>query len=289
MSSELPISVVIASLGTDVVRNSLDAILNGTGVPEEIILSIPHDAIVADEITAKTDRLKIVRSAKRGQVAQRSLGLRAAKATHVMQMDDDVELSASGLQELWDKYQTCSVRCAIAPVFCDSENGGLLTTYSSGFTAMLKDAATTCIYGASLGKNRMGKVSASGVAFAIDPQDLMGEGLIEVEWVPGGCVLCHRSDAITDDYYPFDGKAYSEDVLHSFLWRQKGVRLFIAPHIRFRTKIEDLKISRASITAEFRARRYIRQLQGRNTFFCYVACMAWFLRYWAGSKGKRPS
>jgi len=289
MSSELPVSVVIASLGTEVVRGTIDAVLNGTRIPEEIILSVPHEAILANEITSKTDRLKIVRSPKRGQVAQRSWGLRVATAAHIMQMDDDVQLSKSGLQELWEEYQTCSVRCAIAPVFCDSITGGLLTTYPSDFTSFLKNVAITCVYGASFGKSRMGKVSASGVAFAIDPKYSGGEGVIEVEWLPGGCVLCHRSDAITDDYYPFGGKAYSEDVLHSFLWRQRGVRLFTAPGIRCKTKTETLSLSRDRITAEFRSRRHIRQLQGRNTFFCYVAYIAWLLRYWLSSKSARPS
>jgi hypothetical protein len=278
MISELPVSVVIASLGTEVVRGTIDAVLNGTRIPEEIILSVPHEAILANEITPKTERLKIVRSQKRGQVAQRSLGLRAAKASHVMQMDDDVQLEATTLQRLWERFPRCGVPAALSPLFCDSKSGCLLTTYPSGAISFLKSAGVACVYGAPWGKGRMGKISASAVAFAVDPAYFSGKDLCEVEWLPGGCVLCRRADAIAHDYYPFEGKAYSEDVLHSILWRQQGVKLFVAPDILCKTLTEDAPLSLSRIRAEFRSRSHIRRVQGRNVLFCRLVYLFWLMR-----------
>ena len=67
----------------------------------------------------------------------------------------------------------------------------------------------------------------SGINFGINKDDYGVEGSeIEVDWQPGGCILHKRENLILDGYFPFSGKAYSEDLMHSFLLRSAGVRLF---------------------------------------------------------------
>jgi hypothetical protein len=49
----------------------------------------------------------------------------------------------------------------------------------------------------------------------------------ESEWLPGGCVMHLKQNLHLTDYYPFIGKAYGEDVIHSILLRKKGLSLYI--------------------------------------------------------------
>ena len=68
------------------------------------------------------------------------------------------------------------------------------------------------------GKNgyQPGKISINGIAMGIKETNQDEE----VEWLSGACVMHKRENIITSDFYPFSGKVYSEDVIHSFLLRK---------------------------------------------------------------------
>ena len=64
-------------------------------------------------------------------------------------------------------------------------------------------------------------VSLGGVGFGPD----LNEGVSVVEWMPGCCILHETQNLALGDYYQRDGKAYAEDLFHSYILGQKGVRL----------------------------------------------------------------
>ena len=51
--------------------------------------------------------------------------------------------------------------------------------------------------------------------------------LIESEWLPGGLVIHNKKNLVTDSYFPFQGKAYSEDLIHSYILKKNGVKLYV--------------------------------------------------------------
>lgn len=71
-----------------------------------------------------------------------------------------------------------------------------------------------------------GSITPSGGMVGIDPA-VAGQRVVEVSWVPGGCVLHARRNLVLENYFPFAGKAYYEDLLHSLHLREKHVRLLV--------------------------------------------------------------
>ena len=61
--------------------------------------------------------------------------------------------------------------------------------------------------------------------FGVDPS-FMKSDLIETDWLPGGCILHLKNNLVMFDYYPFKGKAFCEDLIHSHFLKKKN-KLFI--------------------------------------------------------------
>ena len=62
-----------------------------------------------------------------------------------------------------------------------------------------------------------------------------------VDWIAGGISLIRRIDIIKNEYFNFEGKAYCEDLIHSNLLKDKGVKLFISNKSFCYTKIQSYK------------------------------------------------
>ena len=45
------------------------------------------------------------------------------------------------------------------------------------------------------------------------------------KYAPGGCVMHYKKNLILKDYYGFAGKAYAEDILHSYYLFKKNVSI----------------------------------------------------------------
>ena len=76
-----------------------------------------------------------------------------------------------------------------------------------------------------------GGVTLAGTNIGVIPSDVTSN-LVKVEWQPGGCVMHRRENLVLEDFYPYKGKAYCEDLIHSFLLRQAGVGLFVNMHAK---------------------------------------------------------
>ena len=63
----------------------------------------------------------------------------------------------------------------------------------------------------------------------------------EVDWIPGGLILIRKEDCLHYDYFNLPGKAYCEDLIHSQLLKNKGVRLFISNTCSYQTKVANYK------------------------------------------------
>ena len=76
----------------------------------------------------------------------------------------------------------------------------------------------------------MGTISKSGNNFGYDINYMRNE-IVKVDWLAGGCVLHHKKNLVTTNYYPFSGKAYCEDLIHSVLLRNNKINLYLTKNV----------------------------------------------------------
>jgi glycosyltransferase involved in cell wall biosynthesis len=270
----LPISVVIATLGGAALEQTLAGLLAGSSRPAEILVCIPE--FVRPQARLADDGIvRIIRTAFRGQVAQRAAGLVLAREDHVLQLDDDMVVPNDGLENLWRLSLAAGAGTAVAPALTDSATGQYLASYGRDWCALARSLAAWIMGGARWGVGRMGTIGSAAIPYGVDPRHAAGAALLETQWLAGGAVICRREDLVTESYFPFQGKAYSEDVIHSILWKRRGVRLYVAPGVTFGTAIEPAgPASFAQLAAERRARAHAIRLMGGSTVrgWLWFAC-----------------
>ncbi|WP_082163979.1 glycosyltransferase [Methylophilus sp. TWE2] len=268
----LPVSVVIATLAGAELEQTIQYLRNGLSVPGEILVCIP-EGVTPQANIVEDECVRIVWTPCRGQVAQRAIGLTQAKSDYVMQMDDDVVLSETSIGLLYDAFVKLGPRNAVSPLFMNADTQEYLTQYERSIKGFVKSLMASLIGGAPWGHRRMGKVDKAGIPYAVDRRFVSANALVEAQWVPGGCVICHRDDLVLENYYPFAGKAYSEDVIHSLLWRRKGVRLWVASNVSIATHLAPMPATFKSISADHQARLHVVALNDGHAWRCRL----WFV------------
>lgn len=221
------LSVVIPTLG-----GNLDAVLiplyKSTLLPDEVIVCLPnteHDFCTS----VKQHHAKIVYSGVYGQVAQRVCGFKNVSGDFVLQLDDDVSIEPTCLTHLMSSLEERVV--AAAPCWYNAENGAPL--HEAKRNGSMSDLYYWTING-KIGY-RPGVICKAGTGIGVNPDSVQNK-MEHVEWVSGGCVLHHRRNLILWNYFPYEGKSYSEDLVHSHILRKSGVQLVVNTNARCTTK-----------------------------------------------------
>ena len=94
------VSVVIATLGGELLKDTIEQLNKGSIIPTEILICIPEEDFIEGK-EMEVFNVKIIKTECRGQVAQRAVGFREARCPYVLQLDDDIILDHSCLEELW--------------------------------------------------------------------------------------------------------------------------------------------------------------------------------------------
>ncbi len=273
---ELPISVVIATLGGGMLRATVEQLNQGEYFPAEILICTPTTEAVNVGCIADIANVHVIETPCRGQVAQRAIGLGVATCPFVMQFDDDVILPADTLGVLYKILIEKGPGNVIAPFFRRQISGEDGTKLIRGWFGLLHACYATLVCGAKFGKDRFGTISSSGIGFGVtmsfgDPR------VIESEWLPGGVVLCHKTDLIIHNYYPFQGKAFSEDLIHSILWRQQGCRLWTALDVSAMIDVTVESYVWKSVMGRYRAHAYVARMLGgsvwRTRLWLFLHCV----------------
>jgi len=262
------LSVVIATLGGPELRGTINCLNSGEVIPTEILVCIPQ-AEAKNQDLSDIDNVHIITTPCRGQVAQRAYGLKLAQQNMVMQIDDDIALFPQTMQALIIALKELGHGNVVAPFFLHKE-GTYVTSYSDDWVGALQSIHAYLICGAPWGLKRMGKISPAGIGYWFDRMRV-GDDPIETDWVPGGCALCFKEDLVLDAYFPFTGKAFSEDLIHSVLWRKKGAQLWAVPRAQCKTTVAHMPFNLNLIFADYRAHLHVvRMIDGS----------AWRLRLW---------
>lgn len=216
----MKLSVVIPTLGGIQLTDTIKALQNSSIRPIEILICMPGSSELLADIDL-SDNVEIIRTKKKGQVHQRATGFLAAKGDFVLQIDDDVFLEKDTIEKLIHQINGSNEKIAVAPVYLWINTD--IAVFESNRATILRKVSDWIMNGKD--GYQPGAVSLSGVGFGLNFNDKT-QDKTRSEWLPGGCIL-HRSDnLVTQDYFPFPGKAYSEDLIHSFLLRENGVKLY---------------------------------------------------------------
>jgi glycosyltransferase involved in cell wall biosynthesis len=222
MSHQELISVVIATLGGEFLESTLQSLNQGSVRPAEILVCIP--VAEAEKVAhLERDNVRVLKTNFRGQVAQRRFGFENARHDVVMQLDDDMLLDETCMESLLDTLRASGPKIAVAPALQDKKTGNSVYAKPTRNRVLL-----AFYYWLMNGADGYapGKVDKSGSAVGVDPAKSDAE-LHDVDWLAGGCILHYRNNLILENFWPLAGKAYYEDIVHSYLLRGKGIRLVV--------------------------------------------------------------
>ena len=218
-NSNSEISVVIPTLGGPTLKETIKSLNEGTIVPFEILLCIPVEYL--DKIQSLiSENVHVVLCYEKGQVKQRICGFKSAKCKYVMQLDDDIIVDRNCLFNLMSELLNYD-KASISPAYYNLHSRKYFSYLASdGF--LLPNKFWRFISNNSFQKLN-GKISLSGVNFGFSKVS----SVILSDWLPGGCVLHKKNNLILENFYPFQGKAFLEDLYHSKMLATNGVTLVL--------------------------------------------------------------
>jgi GT2 family glycosyltransferase len=268
------VSVVIATLGGHSLLNTIKALNAGSLVPDEILVVLPKGVTLRNGFDPN---VQVIFSEIKGQVAQRIFGFSLAKFQYVLQLDDDIILDINCLENL---VKRCSFadRLAVGPVFIDSITS---TPIYKRTKIGLFGAVYYWILNGALGY-QPGKFYLSGSGEGVPPTCLSSK--INIEWLAGGCVLHRRENLILENYFPFLGKAYCEDYIHSYLLAKSGVGMAIEPKSLAYLEVSgycdfDFISLIRNLYLDFKARQYFQKIRNVSSLRIYFFYGLIFLNY----------
>ena len=94
-----------------------------------------------------------------------------------------------------------------------------LNSYKKNFITNIYNKIKT---GGSINHN--GEISKSG--FETYPNFQYHKKPFISGWIPGGCVMHLKKNLILSNFFPFQGKAYCEDLFHSIALKKNNIKLY---------------------------------------------------------------
>jgi hypothetical protein len=219
----------------------------------------------------------------RGQVGQRAEGLQRAAGDMVLQLDDDIHLAEGALSALVTALAGKGSGNVVGPAFFDDQSGKPLHAFPRALRGVAVSLYASVVAGAPWGRSRMGRVTRIGVNYGVDPRLIARESAFATDWLPGGCVLCFRKDVVPENFYPFRGKAYCEDIIHSQLRRARGMRHWVVSSAKVTTQGGDGAFTDTAWRGAMAARYFYTRLVGGSALRArlYGLCLRahWALRH----------
>ena len=268
------ISVVIPTLGGEQIFQTVASLMGGTVIPSEVLLILPpYSAVELSSMHTMYRNIKVIKSNKKGQVAQRLYGFLKAENDYVMQLDDDIILKSNCIEELLNIISS-NENAAVAPVMLNFD--GETSIYKNH---ILSSNLIIKIIDYILGNSAdmRGKINKAGIPYGVYTKNHtdINRSNIQVDWLPGGCVLHHKKHLILIDYYPYSSKGYCEDLLHSQYLTNNKINLLISFKSKcYTTVINYYKLPFneyfKSLFDDYRARKYFLRIRNDKLLFCYL-------------------
>tara|TARA_B100001093_G_scaffold517497_1_gene599206 strand:- start:323 stop:1147 length:825 start_codon:yes stop_codon:yes gene_type:complete len=265
----LKISLVIPSIGNRNLIPTLRSIVESSIEVDEIIISIPDQVNINKDRYKSFKKLIFLNSKVKGQVAQRIEGFKVAKNDIVVQLDDDIILETECLK-LMLAFIKKNNNSAVSAHFCDIANRksiyDKLNTNKYNFLNYIMNGSKIGISGI---------ITRSG--FETYPNFNCDKNVISSEWIPGGCVMHLKKNLVLSNFFPFNGKAYCEDLFHSIALKKNKIKLYYHTNAKAFLEIEDIKSSFKTYIKHLRADLQIRKklveqnkLSKSRMYFVYI-------------------
>jgi GT2 family glycosyltransferase len=264
------VSVVIATLGGESLLDTISQLNKGSIIPREILVCIPNKEVAMVEGIAFPN-VKVLKTECRGQVTQRIEGFKNASCPYVMQLDDDMTVEHDCIKHLLSTIKLYGPNAVVAPSLVN------ISTSESAYKKtnrnfIVESIIYWCVNGFS--GYQPGKIDKSGTPIGVDANSSVIESL-DIEWLAGGCIMHRKENLVLDDFYPFKGKAFGEDVIHSILLKNKGVKLLIEPKAICSLEIipsSNYSLSEflSSIRSDYKVRQYYLGLISRKSIRIYL-------------------
>ena len=100
-----------------------------------------------------------------------------------------------------------------------------------------------------------------------------------MQWIPGGCLMHYRNNLYLEDYYPFKGKAYYEDLIHSSILIKRNVKLFIIKDAICKTDFPIFPKQFKEFLKYIRSYNYTSKIYNVSLIRKYICITLYFLRY----------
>lgn len=218
------LTVVIPTLG----KKNLDSLLKKltkSNFVKEILISIPYSNNKKIH-SLNNKKIKIVRTKFKHQVKQRIACYKKIRTKYTLLLDDDVSFNNYFVFKLLKAKVKKGDNAIIGPIYYNDKNLNKIHSLDSNFKNIIKRFFQTIFLGIPFTKKRMGKLSKAGTCYGVDP-DYMESDYIEVDWIPGGCMILSTKNLVNKNYFYIKGKAYCEDLIQSYLWKKKKLSLYI--------------------------------------------------------------
>jgi hypothetical protein len=270
MTIHIEVSIVIPTLGQAKIIKVLRHLNQNSNYKiSEIILSIPRNKYNHIKSVTKTiDNVKLVCNIKKSQVLQRINGFKEAKEKNVLQLDDDTFISSKDINLLKKKVFGINKKIAAAPIFKTLSNK-YLHNRKNNFLYNIHYYIITLIFGSIKKINKFGTFDNCLISFKGNGCYKNLKDSTKVEWTLGGCLMHKKKNLILKNYYPFLGKSFFEDVLHSLEIKGKGVDLYLIKNASAYCKREE------SIKNFNDLINYLRAVK----FFAYKTQMGFFDKF----------
>jgi hypothetical protein len=250
------LTVVIPSVGEKSLISTLHSLTSSADHPFRILVVFPPSCNLHPSLHAflNYSYVRFLFSSREGQVSQRSFGFSCSSTPFTLQLDSDLLISCNDILKMLQLLVTLPPHSALSPTYI---------LYKS----------LSAYYSRSKVHNSPGVISNDGFASPLFSNDTSAR-YFESQWLPGGCVLHKTSDLILDNYFPFKGKAYCEDLIHSHYLLRSGIRLYIDNHSFCYLDSSPLPVNLISFYNETRARLfYLKLLEPQPLYFFIVLCI----------------
>ena len=241
----------------------------------ELIIVLPSGSHF--ELSPKADRITVIYAPEPGQVSQRRLGIDAATSDFILQLDDDIDITAETLVELYSSLKDFPGKnTVVGPRIIDVHGRNHTFTPRKTFVTRLFDLFYAYFCRIPLSQSRQGRLSPFGDGFPVYDDSTTDNGYFCCEWLLGGCMLYPKLIYPSGFTYPYAGKAYAEDLMHCILMHQAGFKFVKVLRLEVRhtgdlsslTGVRHLKEK----FKHYRARYYCSRLMGTGTatFLLYL-------------------
>lgn len=270
---------MIATLGGEQLIDTISTLNKGSIVPDEVLICIPQDDSYRVQKLSFTN-IRVIKTSCRGQVAQRAIGFQKSNGQFVLQLDDDMLVDKYCVEKLINLAISRNEKIAVAPsLVCESNKQSFYRKPRNKFSLKLYYWLLNGING-----YQAGRITRAGTNVGIDPE-FVNKNDVEVEWVPGGCLLHRRENLIFENFYPFKGKAYSEDLYHSYFLRKNHIKLIVCTSAKcflddsINVYIFPISDFFTYVVDDFKARKYFVKLSKKSIIRMYLFYFVVVLRY----------